>query len=464
MNPGIHHFRPQIRGAVLKMLGLAVCLLPAACQPGASRTEATASVVPQPPSAVFDTLSARVKTGESFISIASGLALPAQDTKLLLAAIKSHFRFKLYAGQAYQVIRRIGSEGPSLEAFFLEDRYSEQRHALRRSDPAPVLAAAAVPADAASPAAMNADSSLSAVPEEAPATVMDYSVAEIPVRLDTVAVNGTLENNLYEAFVSLGETGALIQQVTKIFAWDLDFFRDPRVGDAFSLLVEKKFGEDGSFRGYGRILSAKYVNRGREFTGILYGEGYYDQDGRSLEKMLMKAPLHYVRVSSGFSRARMHPVLGVTRPHWGIDYAGPLNTKILAAGDGVVEYAKWVNGYGKTVKIRHNSVYNTYYAHLNGYAEGMRPGRRVKQGEVIGFMGRTGLATGVHLDYRVEFQGRYINPASLKMEAKAGVAKAEWRAFCDQRDNLFARMAGAPVGNLAAAAPQAEAGNSTQAF
>jgi murein DD-endopeptidase MepM/ murein hydrolase activator NlpD len=278
-----------------------------------------------------------------------------------------------------------------------------------------------------------------------------YSVSDIPVRTDTVAVNGILSNNLYDAFVSLGETGALIHQVTKIFAWDLDFFRDPRVGDAFSLLVEKKRGEDGSFRGYGRVLSAKYVNRGREFYGILYRDSYFDEGGRSLEKMLMKAPLNYVRVTSGFSGARMHPVLGVTRPHWGIDYAGPLNTKILAAGDGVVEYAKWVNGYGKTVKIRHNGVYNTYYAHLNGYAAGMRPGRRVRQGEVVAFMGRTGLATGVHLDYRVESQGRYINPASLKMESKVGVAKAELQSFCAYRDVLLARMASPAFNNFASA-------------
>jgi murein DD-endopeptidase MepM/ murein hydrolase activator NlpD len=281
-----------------------------------------------------------------------------------------------------------------------------------------------------------------------------YSVSDIPVRTDTVAVNGILSNNLYDAFVSMGETGALIQQVTKIFAWDLDFFRDPRVGDAFSLLVEKKRGEDGSFRGYGRVLSAKYVNRGREFYGILYRDSYFDESGRSLEKMLMKAPLNYVRVSSGFTSARMHPVLGVTRPHWGIDYAGPLNTKILAAGDGVVEYAKWVNGYGKTMKIRHNGVYNTYYAHLNGYAAGMRPGQRVRQGEVVAFMGRTGLATGVHLDYRVEFQGRYINPASLKMESKVGVAKAELQSFCAYRDVLLARMA-SPAFNNFAAVPRA---------
>lgn len=441
-------------------LGLAAGCLAAACQYEAPRAAALAPK-PEAPKIACDTLSGRVKAGESFNSIVRGLALPPEDAQLLCSGIKSNFRFKLYAGQAYKLVRRLGPQGPALDAFLLEDRYSNRQHALRRPDAAPALAAAAPalqmnaqgPAAAATPAAnAAAPATASATPSAAePAPRLDYSVSDIPVRVDTVAVNGALRDNLYDAFVSLGETGALIQQVTKIFAWDLDFFKDPRVGDAFSLLVEKKFGEDGSFRGYGKVLSAKYVNRGHEYYGILYRDAYYDQDGRSLEKMLMKAPLNYVRVSSPFASARLHPVLGITRPHWGIDYAGPLNTKIFAAGDGVIEYAKWVSGYGNTVKIRHNGVYNTYYGHLNGFASGMRAGRRVRQGEVIAFMGRTGLATGVHLDYRVEFQGRYINPATLKMEAKAGVDKGEWQAFCDYRDVLLARMANPAFRNFASA-------------
>jgi murein DD-endopeptidase MepM/ murein hydrolase activator NlpD len=449
------------------VLALASCLLATACQVGSHRSAAAVQPL-QAPAAMFDTLSGRVKTGESFNTIVRGLALPSEDAQCLLGAIKGNFRFKLYAGQAYKCVRRIGSRGPVLEAFLLEDRYSDRRHILSRpadpqtaglADNAAGIAAANAPAlpvgpSAAAPAARTAPSvaGLPASPGAAAAPgALAYSVSDIPVRTDTVAVNGVLSNNLYDAFVSLGETGSLIQQVTKIFAWDLDFFRDPRVGDAFSLLVEKKHGEDGSFRGYGRVLSAKYVNRGREFYGILYRDSYFDQDGRSLEKMLMKAPLNYVRVTSGFTSARLHPVLGITRPHWGIDYAGPLNTKILAAGDGVVEYAKWVNGYGKTMKIRHNGVYNTYYGHLNGFAAGMSAGRRVRQGDVVAYMGRTGLASGVHLDYRVEFQGRYINPASLKMEAKAGVAKAEWQSFCAYRDVLLTRMASPAFNNFASA-------------
>jgi murein DD-endopeptidase MepM/ murein hydrolase activator NlpD len=439
------------RPAVTAAFCLAACL--AACRYEASRPGPAAAAAPsEAPKIAFDTLSGRVKAGESFNSIVRGLPLSPADAQALCAGIKGNFRFKLYAGQAYKVIRRVGPQGPALEAFLLEDRYSDRRHVLRRPAAAPALASASadVPVMAAVAPGTEAGAATVAAPAPAPGALA-YSVSGIPVRTDTAAVNGVLSNNLYDAFVSLGETGALIQQVTKIFAWDLDFFKDPRVGDAFSLLVEKKFAEDGSFRGYGKVLSAKYVNRGRAYYGILYRDAYYDESGRSLEKMLMKAPLNYVRVSSGFTSARLHPVLGVTRPHWGIDYAGPLNTKIFAAGDGVIEYAKWVNGYGKTVKIRHNGVYNTYYGHLNGFAAGMGAGRRVKQGEVIGYMGRTGLATGVHLDYRVEYQGRYINPATLKMQAKAGVDKGEWQAFCAYRDVLLARMTDPAFRNFAAA-------------
>jgi murein DD-endopeptidase MepM/ murein hydrolase activator NlpD len=425
-------------------LALAAALIAGAMLSGCREDKAAAKAGSQPqvPQIVYDTLSSRIKMGESFNTIARNLGLPEPEASLLLRGIKDNFRFKLYAGQSYKVIFTMTAAGRSFHEFILEDRYSDRKHVLARPAPLPGSAPAAELA-AASVASASVNPALPSEPASAAPQVpgkLSYAVIDIPIRIDTVPVTGSLNNNLYEAFISRGETGALIQQVTKVFAWDIDFFKDPRTGDEFSLLVEKKYGEDGSFRGYGQVLSAKYVNRGRDFYGILYKGSYFTQEGRSMEKMLMKAPLNFAHVSSGFSAARLHPVLGVTRPHWGIDYSGPMGTKILAAGDGTVEYSKWVNGYGKTIKIRHNGVYNTYYAHLNGFAASIGAGRRVKQGEVIGYMGRTGLATGVHLDYRVEFNGRYINPASLKMESKQGVEKNEWKEFCDHRDLLLARM------------------------
>lgn len=396
---------------ILPGLALASALILAACNRG---DQSNPQPVSQAPAAdIFDTLATRIKVGESFISIVKGLGLAERESALLLASIKENFRFKLFAGQVYRVIYRRADTALEVASFSLEDRYSERKHVLYRAEPAPAAQ---------------------------PPAAMTYKLEEIPVRTDTVAVAVMVTSNLYDAFLARGESPALIQLVTRVFAWDVDFFKDPRVGDQFSLLVEKRFGEDGSFRGYGQILTAKYVNRGHEFFGILYKGAYFDQTGRSLEKMLLKVPLNFARVSSGFSNSRLHPILGVKRPHWGIDYVAPRGTKIFAAGDGTVEYAKWVNGYGKTVKIRHNGVYNTYYAHLQGYAAGMAAGRRVKQGETIGFLGASGLATGPHLDYRVESNGRYINPGSLKTESKQGVPGEEWKVFCDHRDMLLARM------------------------
>ena len=433
-------------------LVLALSLL-MGCREDKAAAEPETAQVSQIP---YDTLSSRIKMGESFNSITRNLGLPEPETAALLAGIKDNYRFKLYAGQSYKVIFDLSSGSRSFHAFILEDRYSDRKHVLSR--PAAVAAPALSAASVSVPeAAASAPAASPPAPNSSPVSAkLAYQVMDIPVRIDTVAVNGALSSNLYEAFLSRGETGTLIQQVTKVFAWDLDFFKDPRTGDEFSLLVEKKYGEDGTFRGYGQLLSAKYVNRGKEYYGIFYKGNYFSNEGRSLEKMLMKAPLNFARVTSGFSAARLHPVLGVKRPHWGIDYGGPKGTKILAAGDGVIEYSKWVNGYGKTIKIRHNGVYNTYYAHLNGYAPSMGAGRRVKQGEVIGYMGMTGLATGVHLDYRVEFNGRYINPASLKMESKQGVDKTELQHFIVHRDQLLARMANSELRHFAAAAPLAD--------
>jgi murein DD-endopeptidase MepM/ murein hydrolase activator NlpD len=404
---------PALRSLALGALAIvasAGALLLASCR-DASKPSETAGV-PAQPADRYDTLVSRIQVGESFATVVRGLGLDEEETSLLLSSIKDNYRFKLFAGQCYRVIFKVSPSGTTVQSFSLEDRYSDTRHLLQRSE--------------------SADQGFRIA-------ALDYSLVPIAMRTDTVLVTGTLTTSLYEAFLAKGESPALIQLVTKIFAWDVDFFKDPRVGDEFSLLVEKRFGEDGSFRCYGEVLSAKYVNNRHEFYGILYKGGYYDQQGRSLEKMLLKAPLNFARVSSGFG-TRLHPILGVKRPHWGIDYAAPKGTKILAAGDGVVEYAKWVNGYGKTIKVRHNGVYSTYYAHLNGYAAGIGAGKRVRQRDVIGYLGSTGLSTAPHLDYRVEKNGQYINPASLKTESKEGVLTAEWKDFCDRRDQLLARM------------------------
>lgn len=364
----------------------------------------------------------KILPGEAYSTLVRNLDLEEEESQSLLASIREHLPIRLFAGQDYRVRLRNDSAGFRWASFSLLERGGEMRHRLVRPDP-------------------DLDSAVT------------YAYEPVPYTVDTVSVSGTLDYSLYEACLAVDEHPSLVEKVTKVFAWDIDFFRDPRKGDAFHILVEKRRDERGRFRGYGEVLSARYENAGTTFTGIRFRDGYYDADGRSLEKLLLKAPLDFTRISSGFSRSRLHPVLGIRRPHWGVDYAAPRGTPIYAAGDGVVVYAKFVSGYGKTVKIRHNGVYSTYYAHLQGYAANLRTGQRVRQREVIGYLGSTGLATGPHLDYRVEKNGQYINPASLKTEAKEGIAAAEWDAFSDSRQQLLTRMLGPDSLRFAASQP-----------
>jgi len=364
-----------------------------------------------------DTVEFTVKPGDTYGSLIQNLDFRPESIGALMRGIAAHFPVKLYAGQIYRVIGERPGEGGEAElaAFALEDRGGLFRHVVY-----PLL--------------------------DANGNVLDtlaYRGDSVAVRIDTVALQGKLETNLYAAVLAQGESPALLDQLTQVFAWDIDFFRDPRVGDSFAALVEKRWREDGVFLGYGKLLCARYANRGQTFEGFRYQQGYFDADGRSLEKLLMKAPLKFSRISSGFTASRLHPVLGIRRPHWGVDYAAPMGTPIYAAGDGVVIQASWSGGFGNCVKIRHNGVFTTYYGHLNGYAKGIRSGIRVRQGDVIGYLGKTGLATGPHLDYRVQKNGTFINPTSLKTDAKQGIDAGEMSDFQLERGRLLAILDGA---------------------
>jgi murein DD-endopeptidase MepM/ murein hydrolase activator NlpD len=388
-----------------------------------SRAEAEA-LAAKTPAIKVDTVIAKVRPGDTYAGLMRNLDLAPEVVHGLMERINDHFPVKLYAGQIYRVVCQRPFEGgePALMAFTLEERGGLFRHMLHRIESALSDSAHSIPA----------------------AGELSYRGDSVVVRRDTVALHGVLATSLYEAVIAQGETPALLDQITQVFAWDIDFFRDPRVGDSFSVLVEKNYRDDGRFLGYGQLLCARYVNQGHAFQGFRYKDGYYDAEGKSLEKLLMKAPLKFSRITSGFTHSRLHPVLGIRRPHFGVDYAGPVGTPIFAAGDGVIELAGWSGGFGNCVKIRHNSVYTTYYGHLNGFAKSAKRGARVKQGETIGYLGSTGLSTGPHLDYRVQKNGAFINPASLKTDAKEGVSEAEMTAFLAQRGGLLARLDGKP--------------------
>jgi murein DD-endopeptidase MepM/ murein hydrolase activator NlpD len=257
-------------------------------------------------------------------------------------------------------------------------------------------------------------------------------------------VQGDVHSSLFLAVHKAGERPELAMALADIFAWEVDFLRDIRAGDSFKAVLEKRY-RDGRFVGYGRIFAAEFVNQGEAYQGFLFHDqdgnaGYYDEQGKNLRKAFLRAPLKFSRISSGFSKARLHPVLNIVRPHFGVDYAAPMGTAVKTVGDGTVVAAGWRSGGGKTVHIKHANGYETMYMHLSRFGTGVKPGKHVKQGEVIGYVGMTGLATGPHLDFRLEKDNQFINPSQLDNPRAQSLPVALMPAFRDkiaaERDRL----------------------------
>jgi murein DD-endopeptidase MepM/ murein hydrolase activator NlpD len=247
---------------------------------------------------------------------------------------------------------------------------------------------------------------------------------------------GTLHGSLEQSLRAAGADPSLAYRMADVLQWDIDFNRDLRTGDRFEVLYEEEL-VDGVPRGLGEVAALVYDNGGRRLEAYRYGEqGYYDGEGRPLRKMFLRSPLPYSRVTSRFSRRRFHPVLKVYRPHYGVDYGAPAGTPVRVTAGGVVVFAGWDGGGGKTVKVRHPNGYLTAYLHLSRYASGVRAGRRVAQGDVVGYVGSTGLATAAHLDYRVQERGRWIDPLSLASVPAPPVPAGEWTRFAAWRDSL----------------------------
>ncbi|HSH68451.1 MAG TPA: peptidoglycan DD-metalloendopeptidase family protein [Deferrisomatales bacterium] len=273
-----------------------------------------------------------------------------------------------------------------------------------------------------------------------------FQVETVPivyeVRVDPV--EGTILSNLFEAVSESGEEPQLAIDLSDIFAWDIDFIRDIRRGDAFQALVERRF-RDGEPAGYGRILAAEFVNQGQVYRAVLFQDGdrgaaYYDPEGNSLRKAFLKAPLSFSRISSGFSTRRFHPVTKTWKAHPAIDYAAPTGTPIKTVGDGVVQEKGYTTGNGNYVKIRHNSTYSTLYLHMSRFARGLRKGKKISQGDIIGYVGATGLATGPHLCFRMYKNGSPVNPLRQKSTSAEPVSKGHLAEFQALAAPLLARF------------------------
>lgn len=263
-----------------------------------------------------------------------------------------------------------------------------------------------------------------------------------PVHNEQRSARGVITSNLWNTMKDNNLNPALAIEMSEIYAWTIDFF-GIRAGDRFRILFEEQFVDTTSI-GVGPVYAAEFEHMGKTYYAFRYfqdeGCDYFDDRGENLRKAFLKSPLKFSRISSHFSGSRLHPILKIRRPHFGVDYAAPKGTPVMTIGDGTVLERSYQGGAGNIVKIKHNAVYTTHYMHLAGFARGIAPGVRVRQGEVIGYVGTTGLSTGPHLDFRVYKNGTPIDP--LKLDAPPGEpVKPELKEdYLARKDSLTALL------------------------
>lgn len=260
----------------------------------------------------------------------------------------------------------------------------------------------------------------------------------------TAYAHGVIKSSLSASAQRAGLSHSLTMDMAKVLGYDIDFAQDIRQGDEFDVVYEQKV-MDGKVVGTGNILSARFTNRGKTYTAVRYtnkqgNTSYYTADGNSLRKAFIRTPVDFARISSRFSAGRKHPILNKIRAHKGVDYAAPRGTPIKAAGDGRIELAGRRGGYGNTVIIQHGNRYKTLYGHMQGFAKGIKTGSSVKQGQIIGYIGTTGLSTGPHLHYEFQVNGVHVDPLSQKVPMSEPIAKNERQRFLQQSQPLIARM------------------------
>lgn len=276
-----------------------------------------------------------------------------------------------------------------------------------------------------------------------------FSASEQTLALETQVVMKSAEvrHSLFGASDAAGIPDAVATQLADIFGGDIDFHRDLRRGDRFAVIYESVNYLGRAVR-TGRILAAEFVNNGKTYRAAWFADpaggenssGYYTADGKNIRKAFLRSPLEFSRITSGFSAARFHPVLQKWRAHKGIDYGAPVGTRVKATGDGVVEHVGVQGGYGKVVILRHQSRYTTLYGHLSGFAPGLRKGSRISQGDVVGFVGATGLASGPHLHYEFRVSDVHQNPLAMALPGAAPLLPRQLSLFRAQTAAPLARL------------------------
>ena len=409
-----HPRRPRLNPRLWLLLALvAVVLAPLFLKPSITPTEANTRLEqpapPPPPEIRREVLKKEIAAGDTFSSLFDDFFTPQQIYQLTQQSKPIFSLSRLSAGQPYRL--------------FLEDgRFTRFEYDIDRDEQLIISQS-----------------------EEG------FEVTKEAIEYQTTVeqIGGVINSSLFNAVAEIGESDTLAMNLADIFAWDVDFILDIRQGDSFQALVEKRF-RDGQPAGNGRILAARFVNQGTPFEAILYqDEGrapdYYDASGASLRKAFLKAPLQFSRISSGFTLRRFHPITKTWKSHPAIDYAAPRGTPIKSVGDGTIIKKGYTSGNGNYVKIRHNGSYETIYLHMSRFAKGIRQGSRVNQGQVIGYVGSTGLATGPHLCFRMYKNGSPVNPHKVKAPSAAPISPASREAFALQVSSLLQQLGDTPI-------------------
>jgi murein DD-endopeptidase MepM/ murein hydrolase activator NlpD len=342
----------------------------------------------------------RVPAGDNFVAALQRFGLSAQEAANASAAAQRAFNLRqVRAGNTITV-------GRSVEGILREIDYK-----------------------------IDTDRMLKIVPDE---QGFSAQIQEISSRTEVAAVSGRVDDSLFNAVEDAGESAELAMRLAQIFGYDLDFYTDPRKGDTFRIVLEKKKYSNGQTAGYGKILAAEYENAGRKYQALLFHDpagrpGYYSADGKSLQKAFLRSPLKFgAPVTSHFSNARFHPILKVYRPHMGTDYGAPVGTPVQTIGSGRVVFAGRKGGEGNMVQIAHSNGYETMYLHLSRMY--VHTGEHVEIGKTIGLVGSTGLSTGPHLDFRILQKGQYKNFEKLGLPPSDPVTKKNLPEFAALRE------------------------------
>ena len=265
--------------------------------------------------------------------------------------------------------------------------------------------------------------------------------------IETLFIQGAISNSLFLDGQRAGLSQKKLMELTNIFGWDIDFALDIRVQDQFALIYEEKYLDD-QFIGEGHILTAQFTNRGQVFNAIRHSDGnYYSPKGYSMRKAFLRSPVDFFRISSKYNPNRKHPVLKTIRPHRGVDYAAATGTPIKASGDGKVIWRGTKGGYGRTIILQHAGIYTTLYAHMSKYNSKVKKGSRVKQGQIIGYIGSSGLVTGPHLHYEFRANGVHKNPLKVKFPNVKPLNKKQMKEFKPMANAILAQLQSYQLGS-----------------